>query len=61
MHTVALVVYPSFQSMSLAVSSVFECANLLYGEPIYVFTLVSEEGGGGRVLRRFFSEYPATR
>ncbi|HGA2315729.1 GlxA family transcriptional regulator [Pseudomonas shirazica] len=45
MHTVALVVYPQFQSMSLAVSSVFECANLLYGEPIYVFTLVSEEGG----------------
>lgn len=45
MHTVALVVYPQFQSMSLAVGSVFECANLLYGEQVYIFTLVSETGG----------------
>lgn len=45
MHTVALVVYPQFQSLSLSVASVFECANLLRGEPLYSFTLVSEQGG----------------
>ncbi|MGE7989679.1 GlxA family transcriptional regulator [Pseudomonas sp. NPDC089554] len=45
MHTVALVVYPQFQSLSLSVASVFECANLLRGEALYSFTLVSEQGG----------------
>ncbi|GAB6387232.1 GlxA family transcriptional regulator [Stutzerimonas marianensis] len=45
MHTVALVVYPRFQPMSLALSSVFECANLLHGEQAYAFHLVSEAGG----------------
>nr|WP_100549924.1 MULTISPECIES: GlxA family transcriptional regulator [unclassified Pseudomonas] len=45
MHTVALVVYPQFQPMSLALSSVFECANLLHGEQVYAFHLVSETGG----------------
>lgn len=45
MHTVALVVYPQFQALSLSVGSVFECANLLHGEPVYGFTLVSEAGG----------------
>lgn len=45
MHTVALVVYPQFQALSLSVGSVFECANLLHGEPVYGFTLVSETGG----------------
>lgn len=45
MHTVALVVYPQFQSLSLSVASVFECANLLRGEPLYGFSLVSEQGG----------------
>ena len=45
MHTVALVVYPQFQSLSLSLGSVFECANLLRGEPAYGFTLVSESGG----------------
>ncbi|MFD3206292.1 GlxA family transcriptional regulator [Pseudomonas sp. LS_2] len=45
MHTVALVVYPQFQPMSLSLGSVFECANLLHGKQIYAFTLVSEEGG----------------
>jgi len=45
MHTVGLVVYPNFQSLGLAVASVFEYANLLRGERSYQFRLVSEEGG----------------
>lgn len=45
MHTVALIVYPNFQSLSLSVGSVFECANLMRGEPAYAFRLVSESGG----------------
>ena len=45
MHSVALVVYPQFQSLSLSIGSVFECANLLRGEPAYEFHLVSETGG----------------
>ncbi|MGE8497940.1 MAG: GlxA family transcriptional regulator [Pseudomonas sp.] len=45
MHTVALVVYPQFQPLSLSVGSVFECANLLHGEQVYAFSLVSEGGG----------------
>ncbi|EIK94415.1 AraC family transcriptional regulator [Pseudomonas sp. M47T1] len=45
MHSVALVVYPQFQPLSLSIGSVFECANLLRGEPAYEFHLVSETGG----------------
>ncbi len=45
MHSVALVVYPHFQPLSLSIGSVFECANLLRGEPAYDFHLVSETGG----------------
>jgi transcriptional regulator GlxA family with amidase domain len=45
MHTVGLVVYPDFQSLALAVASVFEYANLLRDEPTYQFTLISERGG----------------
>jgi transcriptional regulator GlxA family with amidase domain len=45
MHSVALMVYPNFQSLSLSLGSVFECANLLRGEPAYEFHLVSENGG----------------
>jgi transcriptional regulator GlxA family with amidase domain len=45
MHNVGLVVYPNFQSLGLAVASVFEYANLLRGERAYQFHLVSEEGG----------------
>ena len=45
MHSVALVVYPSFQPLSLSVGSVFECANLLHDEQAYTFHLVSEHGG----------------
>ncbi|MEQ7919419.1 GlxA family transcriptional regulator [Xanthomonas sp. WHRI 1810A] len=45
MHTVALIVYPKFQSLSLSVGSVFECANMMRGEAVYGFRLVSESGG----------------
>lgn len=45
MHSVALLVYPNFECLSLSVGSVFECANLLRGEPAYEFHLVSENGG----------------
>ncbi|MEK7889961.1 GlxA family transcriptional regulator [Burkholderia contaminans] len=45
MHTVGLVVYPNFQSLALAVASVFEYANLLRGEEVYQFRIVSEHGG----------------
>lgn len=45
MHTVGLVVYPQFQSLALAVASVFEYANLLRGEEVYQFRIASEHGG----------------
>jgi transcriptional regulator GlxA family with amidase domain len=45
MHSVALIVYPGFQSLSLSLGSVFECANLLRGEQAYDFHLVSDPGG----------------
>jgi transcriptional regulator GlxA family with amidase domain len=45
MHSIALIVYPRFQSLSLSLASVFECANLLRGEQAYAFHLVSETGG----------------
>ena len=45
MHTVGLLVYPNFQSLALAVASVFEYANLLRGEAAYEFRIVSEHGG----------------
>ncbi len=45
MHTVGLVVYPNFQSLGLAVATVFEYANLMQNEPSYDFKLVSEHGG----------------
>ncbi|MBJ9675798.1 GlxA family transcriptional regulator [Burkholderia gladioli] len=45
MHSVGLVVYPNFQSLALAVASVFEYANLLHGDEVYRFRIVSEHGG----------------
>ncbi|RFU44884.1 GlxA family transcriptional regulator [Paraburkholderia sp. DHOC27] len=45
MHRVGLVVYPDFQSLALAVASVFEYANLLHSEQAYEFRIVSERGG----------------
>ena len=51
MHSIALMVYPNFQSLSLSLGSVFECANLLRGEQAYEFHLVSESGGPIRPIR----------
>ncbi|WP_144110448.1 GlxA family transcriptional regulator [Paraburkholderia sp. BCC1886] len=45
MHTIGLVVYPNFQPLGLAVASVFEYANLVRGERVYQFKLVSEDAG----------------
>jgi transcriptional regulator GlxA family with amidase domain len=45
MHSIALMAYPQFQSLSLSLGSVFECANLLHGEALYEFHVVSENGG----------------
>jgi transcriptional regulator GlxA family with amidase domain len=45
MHRVALLVYPGFQSLALAVATAFEYANLMNGEPAYDFTVISEHGG----------------
>lgn len=45
MHTIGLVIYPKFQSISLAVGTVFEYANILSGKCIYDFHIVSEYGG----------------
>ncbi len=45
MHTVGLLVYPGFQSLALAVATAFEYANLMTGEQMYDFSVVSEEGG----------------
>jgi transcriptional regulator GlxA family with amidase domain len=45
MHTVGLVVYPSFQALGLAIASVFEYANLIRGEREYQFRVASENGG----------------
>lgn len=45
MYTIGLVVFPNFQSLGLAVASVFEYANILNGSKMYQFRLVSEEGG----------------
>ncbi|QWT21576.1 GlxA family transcriptional regulator [Bacillus sp. NP157] len=45
MHTVGLLVYPNFQSLGLAVATVFEYANLMQGEPAYDLRLISETGG----------------
>ncbi|WP_437618849.1 GlxA family transcriptional regulator [Sorangium sp. So ce1151] len=45
MRTIGLIVYPGFSAMSLAVTSVFEAANLHVGRPEYELTLLSERGG----------------
>jgi len=45
MHTIGLVVFPNFQSLGLAVATVFEYANILSKEKVYQFRLVSENGG----------------
>lgn len=45
MQTVALVLRPGFQVMSLAALSAFEFANLVAGEPLYQIRILSEHGG----------------
>lgn len=45
MHTIGLVVFPNFQSLGLAVASVFEYANITSKKQVYQFRLVSEQGG----------------
>jgi transcriptional regulator GlxA family with amidase domain len=48
MHTVSLVIYPGFQAISLAISTVFEFANVLTGKAVYEFSIASERGGSVR-------------
>ncbi|WP_427306174.1 GlxA family transcriptional regulator [Cupriavidus sp. H39] len=45
MHHVALALYPGFQVLNLAVSTVLEFANRALGESLYKVHLVSEHGG----------------
>lgn len=45
MLRIGIVLYPGFQVMNLAVSTVFEFANLALGKPAYEVTLLSEHGG----------------
>ncbi len=53
MHTVGLIVYPNFQSLGLAVTTVFEYANLNSKEKAYELTIVSEHGGPVRTSEGF--------
>lgn len=53
MHTVGLVVYPDFQSLGLAVTTVFEYANLMSEKQAYDLTIVSEQGGPVRTSEGF--------
>jgi len=45
MKPIGLVIYPQFQMLSVAVSAVFEFANLAADELVYSVRLLSEEGG----------------
>lgn len=45
MLRVGIVLYPGFQAMNLAVTTVFEFAGLAAGEPAYEVVLLSEHGG----------------
>ena len=48
MQRIGFTVSPGFQTMSLAVISVFEFANMEIGEPVYDVHLLSETGGSIR-------------
>ena len=48
MKTIGIIVYPDFQVLGLAVSTVFEFANMTVGETAYEVQLVSEHGGSVR-------------
>jgi transcriptional regulator GlxA family with amidase domain len=45
MLRLGLVLFPGFQMMSLALLTVFECANTVADEPLYEPVLLSEHGG----------------
>ncbi|MFK3796033.1 MULTISPECIES: GlxA family transcriptional regulator [unclassified Pseudomonas] len=45
MQRVGFIVYPDFQSIGLAASTVFEIANLTNGTPVYEVQVISEAGG----------------
>lgn len=45
MQRIGFIVYPNFQSIGLAATSVFEVANLVCGETVYEVILISETGG----------------
>ncbi len=45
MRKVGFILHPGYSPMSLAVSTVFEIANLQAGEPVYDVRMLSEEGG----------------
>jgi transcriptional regulator GlxA family with amidase domain len=45
MRSVGVIIFPGFQVMSLALTTVFEFANLALEEPLYEITLLSEHGG----------------
>jgi transcriptional regulator GlxA family with amidase domain len=48
MQRIGFTVSPGFQTMSLAVISVFEFANMEIGKPVYDVHLLSETGGSIR-------------
>lgn len=48
MRKVGFILHPGYSAMSLAVSTVFELANLQAPEPIYDVRMLSEEGGAVR-------------
>src|SRR5665213_55388 len=45
MLRIGIVLYPGFQVMGLAMTTVFEMANVTANEPLYEITLLSEHGG----------------
>jgi transcriptional regulator GlxA family with amidase domain len=45
MQRIGMIVFPGFQMLDLAASTVFEFANLTVGDPVYEISLLSEEGG----------------
>lgn len=56
MLPVGIVVYPGFQSLGLAIGTVFEYANILHNKEIYSCNLVSEAGGLVRSSQGFVVE-----
>jgi transcriptional regulator GlxA family with amidase domain len=45
MHHVGIILFPGFQVLNLAATTVFEFANLALDEPYYEISLLSESGG----------------